>query len=59
MNKLVSNITIALILIFTQGLFFNNINFLGSINPFVYVFFIVFPGFPCIVFFGLASYKEL
>ena len=42
MNKLVSNITIALILIFTQGLFFNNINFLGSINPFVYVFFIAY-----------------
>ena len=42
MNKLVSNIIIALILIFTQGLFFNNINFLGSINPFVYVFFIAY-----------------
>ena len=42
MNKLVSNITIALLLIFTQGLFFNNINFLGSINPFVYVFFIAY-----------------
>tara|TARA_B100001758_G_C18220105_1_gene509797 strand:+ start:382 stop:885 length:504 start_codon:yes stop_codon:yes gene_type:complete len=42
MNKLVSNIIIAFILIFTQGLFFNNINFLGSINPFVYVFFIAY-----------------
>ena len=42
MNKLVSNIIIALILVFAQGLFFNNINFLGSINPFVYVFFIAY-----------------
>ena len=42
MNKFVSNIITALILIFAQGLFFNNINFLGSINPFVYVFFIAY-----------------
>ena len=42
MNKFVFNIIAALILIFTQGLFFNNINFLGSINPFVYVFFIAY-----------------
>ena len=42
MNKFVTNIITALILIFAQGLFFNNINFLGSINPFVYVFFIAY-----------------
>ena len=42
MNKLVSNIITALILIFAQCLFFNNINFLGSINPFVYIFFIAY-----------------
>ena len=42
MNKFVTNIITALILIFAQGLFFNNINFLGSINPFVYIFFIAY-----------------
>ena len=42
MNKFVSNIITALMLIFAQGLFFNNINFLGSINPFVYVFFVAY-----------------
>ncbi len=42
MNKIVSNLIAGLVLIFLQGLFFNNINFLGSINPFVYVFFIAY-----------------
>ena len=42
MNKLVSHIILALILILSQGLFFNNINFLGSINPFIYIFFIAY-----------------
>jgi len=42
MNKIVSNIILALILILSQGLFFNNINFLGSINPFIYIFFIAY-----------------
>ena len=42
MNKIVYNIILALILIFGQGLFFSNINFLGSINPFVYIFFIAY-----------------
>ncbi len=42
MNKLVFNIITALILIFAQCLFFNNINFQGSINPFVYIFFIAY-----------------
>ncbi len=42
MNKVIFNIILALILILSQGLFFNNINFLGSINPFVYIFFIAY-----------------
>ena len=42
MNKIFSNIILAIILIITQGLFFNNINFLGSINPFIYIFFIAY-----------------
>ena len=42
MNKIFSNITLAIILIITQGLFFNNINLLGSINPFIYIFFIAY-----------------
>ena len=42
MNKIFSNIILAIILIITQGLFFNNINLLGSINPFIYIFFIAY-----------------
>jgi len=42
MNKIVYNIVLALILILSQGLFFNNINLLGSINPFIYIFFIAY-----------------
>ena len=42
MNKIFSNIILAVVLIFAQGLFFNNINFLGSINPFIYIFFIAY-----------------
>ena len=42
MNNLISNIFLALILIFGQALFFNNINFLGSINPLIYIYFIAY-----------------
>ena len=42
MNKIIFNIILALILILSQAIFFNNINFLGSINPFVYIFFIAY-----------------
>tara|TARA_B100000214_G_scaffold171198_1_gene123040 strand:+ start:26 stop:529 length:504 start_codon:yes stop_codon:yes gene_type:complete len=42
MNKIVYNIVLALILILSQGLFFNNINLLGWINPFIYIFFIAY-----------------
>ena len=42
MNKIIFNIILALILILSQALFFNNINFLGSINPFIYIFFIAY-----------------
>ena len=42
MNKIFYNIILAIILIITQGLFFNNINLLGSINPFIYIFFIAY-----------------
>ena len=42
MNKIIFHIILALILILSQALFFNNINFLGSINPFVYIFFIAY-----------------
>ena len=42
MNKIIFNIILALILILSQALFFNNINFLGSINPFIYIFFITY-----------------
>lgn len=42
MNRIFSNIILAVVLIFAQGLFFNNINFLGSINPFIYIFFIAY-----------------
>ena len=42
MNNIFNNIILALILILAQCLIFNNINFLGSINPFLYIFFIVY-----------------
>ena len=42
MNKIIFNIILALILILSQALFFNNINFLGSINPFIYIYFIAY-----------------
>ena len=42
MNRIFSNIILAVVLMFAQGLFFNNINFLGSINPFIYIFFIAY-----------------
>ena len=42
MNKIISNIILAITLILAQGLFFNNINFMGYINPFIYVFFIIY-----------------
>lgn len=42
MNKfLVSNITRFVILVLVQVLILNNINFLGFINPYLYVFFIL------------------
>ena len=42
MNKIISNIILAIMLILAQGLFFNNINFMGYINPFIYIFFIAY-----------------
>tara|TARA_B100000963_G_C22501408_1_gene613987 strand:+ start:482 stop:982 length:501 start_codon:yes stop_codon:yes gene_type:complete len=42
MNNIFNNIILAIILILTQCLIFNNINFLGSINPFLYIFFIAY-----------------
>ena len=42
MNKIISNIILAITLILAQGLFFNNINFMGYINPFIYLFFIAY-----------------
>lgn len=42
MNNIVSNIILAIILIITQVLLFSNINFMNSINPFVYLFFIIY-----------------
>ena len=42
MNKIISNIILAITLVLTQGLFFNNINFMGYINPFIYIFFIAY-----------------
>jgi len=42
MNKIISNLILAIILIITQVLLFNNINFMNSINPFVYLFFIIY-----------------
>jgi len=40
-SKLVSNIARFVILIFLQVLILNNINFLGYINPYLYVLFIL------------------
>lgn len=42
MSKIFSNIILAISLILVQGLFFNNVNFLGKINPFIYLFFIAY-----------------
>ena len=42
MNNIFNNIILAIILILTQCLIFNNINFLGSITPFLYIFFIAY-----------------
>ena len=42
MNKIISNIILAITLILAQGLFFNNINFMGYINPFIFLFFIAY-----------------
>ena len=42
MNNIFKNIILAIMLILTQCLFLNNINFLGSINPFLYIFFIAY-----------------
>ncbi len=42
MNNIISNIILAITLIITQVLLFSNINFMNSINPFVYLFFIIY-----------------
>jgi len=42
MNKIISNILFSVLLIFFQAMFLNNINFLNFINPYLYIFFIIY-----------------
>ena len=42
MNRFSKYITLALILIISQSLIFNNINFIGYINPLIYILFIIY-----------------
>ena len=42
MNKIVSNILFSIFLIFFQAMFLNHINFLSFINPYLYIFLIIY-----------------
>tara|TARA_Y100000766_G_C18836669_1_gene570797 strand:- start:567 stop:1070 length:504 start_codon:yes stop_codon:yes gene_type:complete len=42
MNKIVSNILLSIFLIFFQAMFLNHINFLNFINPYLYIFLIIY-----------------
>ncbi len=42
MSNIFSNIIIAIFLIIIQGLFLNNVNFLEWLNPYIYLYFIIY-----------------
>ena len=42
MNKIISNILFTVFLIFFQAMFLNHVNFLNFINPYLYIFFIIY-----------------
>ena len=42
MNKIVSNILSGIFLIFFQAMFLNHINFLNFVNPYIYIFLIIY-----------------
>ena len=42
MNKIISNILFTFFLIFFQAMFLNHVNFLNFINPYLYIFFIIY-----------------
>ena len=42
MNKIVSNILSGIFLIFFQAMFLNHINFLNFVNPYLYIFLIIY-----------------
>ncbi len=42
MNKILNNIILSICLLIAQVLLFNSINFLGYLNPFIYIFFIIY-----------------
>ena len=42
MNKVVSNILLGIFLIFFQAMFLNHINFLNFVNPYLYIFLIIY-----------------
>tara|TARA_B100001057_G_scaffold304969_1_gene305110 strand:- start:1718 stop:2221 length:504 start_codon:yes stop_codon:yes gene_type:complete len=51
MSKILSNILLSVFLIFFQAMFLNHINFLNFINPYLYIF--------LIIYFPLKTYRSI